>query len=201
MKVALFNGDPTCTDATERVLYQKHTVDRFDKLPSLEYYDMIVMPGGVEDADQYHEHFGRKDGNRVEHFIANGGKYLGICLGAYWAGHYYFDILDGIRCEQYIKQPNAKVRRSFETTIEVSWLGQKEQMYFFDGTTFKGDINKCKVVASYVTGEPMAIVQGNVGLIGCHPESQLDWYDRKYLSKHWHDRKHNLLLLDFIDRI
>jgi glutamine amidotransferase-like uncharacterized protein len=201
MKIALFNGDPVCTDATELVLSQKHTVVKFDKLPPLDLYDMIAMPGGVEDADEYHEYFGRKDGNRVEHFLNNGGKYLGICLGAYWAGHYYFDILDGIYCEQYIKQPNAKVKRSFETTIEVDWLGQKEQMYFFDGTTFKGDINKSSVVASYSTGEPMAIVQNNIGLIGCHPESQLDWYDRKYLSKYWHNGKHNSLLLDFVDRI
>ena len=65
MKIALFNGDPVCTDATEIVLSQKHTVERFDTLPPLDNYDMIVMPGGVEDADEFHEHFGRKDGNRV----------------------------------------------------------------------------------------------------------------------------------------
>ena len=34
------------------------------------------------------------------------------------------------------------------------------------------DESKFQTIARYKNGDPMAIMQGNVGLIGCHPESE-----------------------------
>jgi hypothetical protein len=48
----------------------------------------------------------------------------------------------------------------------------------------------------------MAIMQGNIGLIGCHPESEKFWYDGwSWMKPHWHDRRHHRLLLDFVNQL
>jgi hypothetical protein len=40
----------------------------------------------------------------------------------------------------------------------------------------------------------MAIIQGRVGLIGCHPEAQRFWYDEySWLQRHWSGGQQHLL--------
>jgi signal transduction histidine kinase len=53
-------------------------------------------------------------------------------------------------------------------------------------------------IASYANGDPMAIVQGSVGLIGCHLESQKHWYSKKVMQPHWHENTHHPLLWQFV---
>ena len=45
----------------------------------------------------------------------------------------------------------------------------------------------------------MAIITGNVGLIGCHLESELGWYQSQTMRSAWHDLKHHRLLAEFVD--
>jgi hypothetical protein len=73
-------------------------------------------------------------------------------------------------------------------------------MYFYDGCTFVGDGNY-ETVATYSNGEPMAIIQNNIGLIGCHPESSQSWYDKKYLEPYWHREQQYLLLQQFVFKL
>jgi glutamine amidotransferase-like uncharacterized protein len=163
--------------------------------------DIIAMPGGIGEADKYYEFIKRKAGNAIADFIDQGGRYLGICMGAYWADEDYLDILDGIRCRQYIKRPWADIRRSYPTTARVKWLDRDYRMYFHDGTAFVGDTSKFVTVARYANNDPMAIIQNRVGLIGCHPESMYSWYDRPYLKSYWHKETHHKLLLNFVDAL
>jgi hypothetical protein len=69
-------------------------------------------------------------------------------------------------------------------------------MYFYDGCAFIGRTQDCDVVATYQNGDAMAIYQGNLGLIGCHPESEQWWYDLDELD-YWHGGWHNDLLCEF----
>jgi glutamine amidotransferase-like uncharacterized protein len=165
--------------------------------------DVIAIPGGFGEADSYFDFFNRTTANRIAKFIEDGGHYLGICMGAYWAGYRYFDILDGIDAVQYIKQPNATIRRSYSTVAEVDWNGTKEHMYFYDGCAFVGEVDRCKVISRYANGDPMAIIQGRIGVIGCHPEAPKDWYEGKwkYINKYWSDGKHANLLLEFVNEL
>ena len=162
--------------------------------------DLICFPGGLGDSDRFDFVLDRHV-DTIRNWIKNGGRYLGICLGAYWADHYYFDILNpGTRVQQYIKRPNADTRRPHAKGQLVSWQGQLERMYFYDGACIIGD--NMDVVATYSNGDPMAVIQGKVGLIGCHPESQRDWYDYySWMPRHWHDGKHNQLLLNFVNQL
>ena len=163
--------------------------------------DIVAFPGGIGDAYyRFFDCFKRRETNEIANFVASGGKYLGICLGAYWAGRDYFDLLDGLDPVQYIKRPDADVRRSYGTVARVGWGNRDERMFFYDGCTFVGD-GRCQIVARYANGDPMAVIQRRVGLIGCHPESQQKWYDKPYMQKWWHGGAHHELLLGFTKKL
>jgi len=209
-KIALFQHHPECSrqccDGIVRALSQKYDIriftlrDDIDEV--LNDVDGIVFPGGIGDSDSYHDFFTRSKANKIAAFLSRGGRYIGICMGAYWAGPRYFDILDGLDAVQYIKRPTAEIRRSYGTVADIEWLGQKEKMFFYDGCVFTGT-GKYDTIAKYANDEPMAIIQGNLGLIGCHPESEEFWYESpyQYLDGYWHDGKHHRLLLDFVNRL
>ena len=209
-RLALFQHHPECSrqccDGIERALTPEYEIKIFtinDDIDGvLNDVDGIVFPGGIGDSDSYHDFFTRRKANTIASFISRGGRYVGICMGAYWAGSRYFDILDGLDAVQYIKRPTAEIRRSYGTVADIEWLGQKEKMFFYDGCVFTGG-GYCDTIAKYANDEPMAIIQGNLGLIGCHPESEEFWYESpyQYLDGYWHDGRHHGLLLDFVNRL
>ncbi|MEO0317581.1 MAG: hypothetical protein RL404_1258 [Pseudomonadota bacterium] len=201
--IAIFLHHPICS--TESVngivkalspaydlrIFTKHAVHEgfFDDV------DLVIFPGGYGDAGKF-EHALKANTPEVKRFLRRGGKYLGICMGAYWADAYYFDILKDTRVQQYIKRPRADIRSSYGTTLPVDWQGQPQRMYFYDGPTFVG--GTFETIASYANGDPMAIVQGHIGLIGCHLESEQFWYQRKYMQPHWHQGEHHRKLLQYV---
>jgi hypothetical protein len=201
--IAIFLHHPTCSaDSVNGVMaafsglarikiFTKHKVESgfFDDV------DLVVFPGGDGEATAFRNVL-KPNLLEVRSFMQRGGKYLGICMGAYWADAYYFNLLQKTRCVQYIKRPKADIRSSYGTVASVSWLGRDDQMYFYDGPTFLG--GHFESVANYANGDPMAIVQGNVGLIGCHLESQQHWYIKKCLQPHWHENQHHPLLWQFV---
>ena len=172
---------------------------------NLREVDIVAFPGGIGDADSYYEFFKRRHGNAVADFIDRGGYYLGICMGAYWAGSNYFDILNGVEPVQYINREDADIRRPYGTVAHVNWLGKSESMFFYDGCALIGERDgpEFDTIARYANGDPMAIIQRRIGLIGCHPEAEEFWYKDKYkyINKFWNHKRHHGLLLDFVDRL
>lgn len=158
----------------------------------------VCFPGGIGDADSF-DWLMREHKNRVKDFVQSGGKYLGICMGAYWADRHYFDLVENTRVEQYIKRPNSCTRRPHAKHMPIEWLGESERMYFYDGACMVGGDVDC--VARYSNGDPMAVIQGQVGLIGCHPEAEHHWYqDHSWMRLAWSGDQHHLLL-DFVNRL
>ena len=157
--------------------------------------DCVAFPGGMGDADTY-DWMLKENAPRIRTYINRGGRYLGICMGAYWADRNYFNILDNVRAVQYIRQPHTDTRRPHAKACAVTWNGQADRMYFYDGCALVG--TGFDTVARYANGDAMAIIQNRIGLIGCHPESQQFWYDKNYLKPHWHQGRHNQLLQDFV---
>jgi glutamine amidotransferase-like uncharacterized protein len=201
--IAIFLQHPTCSiDSVNGVIaafaglarikiFTKHKVlDGF-----FDDVDLVVFPGGDGEATAFRSVL-KPNLAEVREFMQRGGKYLGICMGAYWADAYYFNLLQKTRCVQYIKRPRADIRSSYGTVAPVNWWGREEYMYFYDGPTFTG--GSFQTVATYANGDPMAIVQGNVGLIGCHLESQQHWYTKKYMQPHWHQNHHHPVLWQFV---
>ena len=209
--IALFINHPECSqdccDGMIQSFGQDYNIKLFrvnecntDTLASV---DMVAFPGGIGDASSYDKFFRRKAQNAIADYVQQGGRYLGICMGAYWAGSYYFDILNGVDAVQYIQQPTSDIKRSYSTVAKIKWNNQSEDMFFYDGCALVGDTSKFKTIATYANGDAMAIIQNRIGLIGCHPESQEYWYKepRQYINQYWHQGKHHSLLLEFVNQL
>jgi len=159
--------------------------------------DIIAVPGGFGDADSFDRAF-KYNGDRIKQFIADGGYYLGICMGAYWAGQHYFDILEGVDAVQYITRSNTDTRRPHAKNIQIEWLGNPINMFWYDGCAFTG-AGYYDTIAKYANNDPMAIIQNRIGLIGAHPESEQFWYDSySWMQGKYHLGQHHTLLLDFV---
>ena len=165
-------------------------------LQRLRKYQLFCVPGGLGDADSWHRLL-EPSKPLVQQYSLEGGHYLGICMGAYWAGPLYFDLVKDINPVQYIRRPGASVRRSYSTVVDVTWMGHNETMFFYDGCSLLG-AKPSSSIASYTNGDCAALIEGRVGLIGPHPESDSFWYMDRYMQKHWHQYTHHALLADFI---
>ena len=205
--ISVFHHHPFCSSDSAigvcRALQEEFTVEIFgieDLDDALERSSMIVFPGGIGDSDEWHKLFA-KDKEKVKAWVERGGKYLGICMGAYWADHNYFDLLKDLSCVQSIKQPETQTTRSYGTVVDVMWMGEDTQMYFYDGCAIRGS-GQCEVFAKYKSNHDWAaVVQDNVGVIGPHPESTKDWFTyktHKYMKNHWHGGKHWRYLRDMV---
>ena len=205
--IALFVADPHCSvqsaNGIMKALGNDYTFKLFSKSEVEDSFfdsvDIVAVPGGFGDADSFDRLF-EANQNSVKKFVTNGGKYLGICMGAYWAGSYYLNILDNVEVVQYITQPNTDTRRPHAKDINIVWQGHPDRMFFYDGGALVGDTDKFTTIATYANGDPMAIIQNNIGLIGCHPEAEQFWYDSYTWLQGKYTSKHNLLL-DFVNRL
>jgi glutamine amidotransferase-like uncharacterized protein len=208
-KIAVFVHQPMCSvqsnngiinalsDYYNFKMFTKQTLEEnfFDDV------DIICFPGGFGNSDSF-DYLMKANGKRIKEFVLNGGKYLGICMGAYWTGKHYFNILDGVEPVQYYKRKTSDTKRPHTKNMPVVWNGEPMRMFFNDGCALIGDNTKFETVATYTNGDAMAIFQNNIGLIGCHPESEKFWYDSyTWMKDKWHNGDHHRLLLDFVDNL
>ena len=132
----------------------------------------------------------------VRDFVSKGGRYMGFCLGAYFAGRPGYDMFpDDSNAHEEILQPDAQVKNRKDSIIQVNWTfttgshagtTKNEQWLFFqDGAMIglKGDAataNGAKVLGHFsANGDIAASVtpfgKGWVGVAGPHPETDRSW--------------------------
>lgn len=207
--IALFVADPKCSVQSSNGImsslgnhynFKLFSKNRLEK-DFFKGVDMIAIPGGFGDSDSYENLFKHNE-QRVIDFIDKGGRYLGICMGAYWAGSNYFSLLNDVDAVQYLKRPGTDTRRPHAKNMPINWRGMPIKMFWYDGCALVGDDTKFETVATYVNGDAMAIFQNRLGLIGCHPESQPFWYESySWMKAHYHDGLHHKLLLNFTNEL
>ncbi|GAA1299338.1 BPL-N domain-containing protein [Pseudonocardia xinjiangensis] len=138
-------------------------------------------------------------------YTQSGGRYLGICMGAYlagtWAGFGFLPDTD-----QFITSAGADVRTSRDTVVAVDWRGVRRHMFFQDGTVLTPPASGSggAVLARYASnGEIAALVapfgRGKVGLSGPHPEASQEWYRSNGLTNP--DGIHYDLGCDLVDSL
>jgi Biotin-protein ligase, N terminal len=212
--IALFLYDPKCSvqsgNGLMKALGNHYNFKIFSKNELednfFENIDIVAVPGGFGDSDTFHSLM-KHNGNRIKEFVNRGGRYLGICMGAYWAGSHYLDILDSLDAVQYLKQPNTCTRRPHAKNMPVMWKDrygwiEPYKMFWYDGCALVGDSSKFETIATYSNGDAMAIMQNRTGLIGCHPESEEFWYDSySWMRGRYHQGQHHILLLDFVNEL
>jgi Biotin-protein ligase, N terminal len=204
-KVALFMNDPVASESCANGIMEALKGYRFQifsrkTITNIDFstVDLVAFPGGEGDADLFNR-IVKPQAQIITDYMNNGGRFLGICMGAYWADKKYFNLLKDVRAVQYITRPRSEIRRSYSTIANVRWGREYHSMYFYDGTAFVGD--KFRRIATYANGDAMALIQGRVGVIGCHPESMKHWYKKPYMKEYWHEGTHHELLRSFVDRL
>jgi Biotin-protein ligase, N terminal len=206
--IALFLYDPKCSvqsgNGVIHALQDHYNFKIFSINPLEDTFfdnvDIIAVPGGFGDANTFDRAF-KHSKTRIQDFVSNGGKYLGICMGAYWAGTNYFNILDNVDAVQYITQSGTDTRRPHAKDIKINWNGSSTTMFFYDGCALVGN-GQYDTIATYANGDAMAIIQKNIGCIGCHPESEQFWYDSySWMQGKYHNGQHHTLLLDFVNQL
>ena len=206
--IAIFLHHPECSEdcvnGMTAALGAHYTIKTFDVAEcSAETFagiDIVAFPGGIGDAGSYDRFFRRKAQTAVADYVANGGRYLGICMGAYWAGPRYFDLVDDLEVEQYINQSTTDIFTNGPTIANVTYNGVPECMYFYDGCAILGD-SIDTVVATYANGDAMAAIQGNVGMFGCHPEALEWWYSEGNMYESLYDTTHAVLMRLFVHQL
>lgn len=159
---------------------------------SLEDADLLAMPGGPDLDDASDETKGAK--RAIRNFVSDGGRYLGVCLGAYLAGHSPgFGLLPkDADTDSECEQKGAQVTNDEDAIIQVDWTyshgekaGQthKDQWIFFqEGPCIKGfeESDTSFILGRYSKDGRIASTlskfgDGWVGLIGPHPEADQSW--------------------------
>jgi cobyrinic acid a,c-diamide synthase len=204
--IALFLHDPWCSiqsgNGVIQALQSSYNFKIFSVNPLEDTFfddvDIVAVPGGIGDASMFNRAF-KHNGDRVRQFVQSGGKYLGICMGAYWAGSQYFNLLKNVDAVQYITRPNTDTMRPHAKDLDVLWANTPQKMFFYDGCALIGN-GKRMSIAKYTNGDDMAIIQGNLGLIGCHPEADEFWYSSYSWMKDKYSSKHQLLL-NFVNQL
>lgn len=176
---------------------------------NLSLADCVVFPGGMGDADQFDEDLINHK-HMIQDYIAQGGKYLGICQGSYFASKHYFNILTNVVAQQHIKRKGSSTKRTGPAIVPLMWWKDPDPRltYFHDGATFITEDNSVPtimdVLACYANEEPAAIIQpyerGKVGVIGPHPEAQKWWfYSQSQIREGWKLPLQHEILLDLME--
>ena len=195
VRAAIFNGKGVCEGCAESI---GHVLEEMGcrvsywhqgelTVAAFKGIDLYVQPGG---SDRLADTLEVLDGEQIKNlreFVQHGGRYLGICAGAYLAGQKVdqqrtamFGLLPiNIRSESQTAGPRLK---------SVIWQNQKKYLlYFQDGPYFDlapltgaqifGRYEKSGHVAAFIA----ASGAGKVGLIGPHLEADKDWFKEDHL--------------------
>lgn len=118
----------------------------------------------------------------LDDYIYAGGRYLGICGGAYiastgseWEDGYEVGIgiidVESFEYESEINNPQI---------ISVSWLGADRSIYYLNGPGFyEHSLSNANIYAYYEPGVVAALIteygSGKIALSGPHPEADITW--------------------------
>ena len=144
---------------------------------------LYAQPGDNGDVDEVFRDLSRQLGDPtiLADWVRGGGRYLGICMGAYLAGTAPGFKLLSKDTRQFITSPKASVKTTADAVVRVYWRNRPRYLFFQDGPYFRlGTESNATVLAKYTNGKIAALVtscgKGEVGLSGPHPEATEDWF-------------------------
>lgn len=149
---------------------------------TLRHYDIYVQPGGGQDIPGAFNSLGNKRVEAIRNYVAQGGRYLGLCMGAYLAEASYIGLIDH-ELDSEVGRPGFPVETTADASVMVYWQGRKENIFYQDGPYLmaqKSD-KKFSKIATYENGDLAAarysFGKGLVILTGPHPEANSAWFD------------------------
>lgn len=191
---AVYRGPAGCDDCTEAVAnalmrssyhFKVRIVGPKEAYPlnaeSLKGVALFVQPGGGQDIPGAANSIGRQGAEDVRAFVAGGGVYLGICMGAYLASGLGYGLIDG-DTDSEVGRIGFAAKTIEDTVVPINWRGDKTWLYYQDGPYLPSSSygKPADIMATYSTGDIAAALYhygaGKVALIGPHPEADVSWF-------------------------
>ncbi len=150
---------------------------------------LYVQPGGDPSVAKADKLLGLPAQQVIKDYVAGGGRYLGICQGAYLAGtDPGMGMLSPGNSGQYIATKGASTKSARDTVIPIKWGKRKIYMFFQDGAyIIPSRVPGEKILARYTNGKVAALTKpfgsGRIGVIGPHPEAPTKWYRLAVLTE------------------
>ncbi len=183
---------PGCPEAAAEIATKLHLPIRYIEPGNLTADNFanaaVYIQAGGDDSIDVKNALSDQEILALKNYVAKGGRYWGLCAGAYFAGQ----ILDnrgeveGLRLIPGDAEP---YRRSPEALLEtVIWQGQEREMYLQDAPRFRFLKNaKITPIAYYKNGVIAAFMsdyyKGKVSVSGPHPEADYTWFDKDELPR------------------
>lgn len=192
-------GCETCSQPIIDALLGKYRILKAGIKETISIKDALAMnpkvyiqPGGGDIMDIAWNDM-KNNAESIRNYVANGGSYVGICMGAYLADGFLKDneivglnLLEesGSYSDSYISLTNAEIKDTKSHLIDVKWNGIDTKMYYQYGPYFSKPTNtssNSKIVGLYKNGAIAAFItnykNGKVGVIGPHPEAPEEWLE------------------------
>ncbi|QWP79258.1 hypothetical protein J5226_01675 [Lysobacter sp. K5869] len=195
IRIAVYRGPASCENCSETLktaierLSPRYRVDfvgedeRIDITPAtLSQYDVYAQPGGGQDIPGALESLGDARIDAVHDYVARGGRYLGICMGAYLASASGLGLIPH-ELNSEVGRRGFPVATSDDAVVAVRWEGRKETVFYQDGPYLLRPANDpgFRTIATYANNDLAAarytLGKGLVVLSGPHPEADESWFE------------------------
>ena len=193
--VAIYRGPAGCADCSENVktasqrLNPNYQIDfvgadePIDITPhTLARYDLYVQPGGGQDIPGALDSLGDERAEAIRDYVAKGGRYLGLCMGAYLADDNNLGLIPQA-LDTEAGRPGFEVTGIDDAAVRVTWDGQADHVFYQDGPYFPkaSAAAPYRTLATYRNGDVAAAryayQKGVVVLSGPHPEAGQEWFE------------------------
>jgi len=193
--VAIYRGPAGCADCSENVktalqrLNPNYQIDfvgadePIDITPhTLARYDLYVQPGGGQDIPAALDSLGDARAEAIRGYVAKGGRYLGLCMGAYLADDNNLGLIPQA-LDTEAGRPGFEVAGIDDAAVRVTWDGQPDSVFYQDGPYFPkaSAAAPYRTLATYRNGDVAAAryayQKGVVVLSGPHPEAGQEWFE------------------------
>ena len=146
---------------------------------------LYAQPGGDGSVGRAEIALGETATSAIPNYVADGGRYVGFCMGAYLAGSDPgMGLLAPGDTGGYIDTAGASVKSARDAVIPVKWRGTHRYQFAQDPPYIvPSGVAGEEVLSRFTNGRVNALVRpygrGSVGVVGTHPEADRGWYTRK----------------------
>ncbi|WMJ68029.1 BPL-N domain-containing protein [Stenotrophomonas sp. 24(2023)] len=200
-RIAVYRGEagcPGCSEAVQAAIERQGPRYRVDFVGpdeavdvtevTRERYVAYVQPGGGQDIQGAFAALGDAQAAAIGDFVEGGGRFIGLCMGAYLAGASYLGLLPQ-DLDAEAGRPGFPVHGIDDAAVPVQWNGRQESAFFQDGPYLPsaGAAPGFRVIARYANGDLAAARyahgKGVVVLTGPHPEAPPQWFDEAEIPR------------------
>lgn len=188
----IYNGPIADADSTEAIVDVVKQVglpvrylSKIQDLPTMLINAKVFIVGGTQDdvAPLLNE-FTKAESTALKAYLDNGGRYLGICGGAFIASTGWSEDEGFVQALGIVPAMSDDYDGDFAARIfPITWLGEARRMYYQAGPEFMPvqSPESVKIVAYFQDSNIAALIssygKGKVAVSGPHPEAPESWKD------------------------